>query len=166
MSDSESATSDDEEPEVRVHFEIHLQEDADSEPICPLSDRNLTTLVEELDLTIQERTEVEKIQTKEELATYFEKLPRDYDVQIIFTDRTPECKSVLSVRNQCSSVAFGGGPHLLNIDFLANQLAFFSTGSHVCTGRYRLEWRVHCDCQKGIRFVSPRKKESTEETTL
>ncbi|GJJ74550.1 hypothetical protein EMPS_06908 [Entomortierella parvispora] len=93
LSDSESATSDD-EPEVRVHFEIHLQEDAHSEPICPLSERNLATLVDELELTAQERTDVEVIQTKEELASYFEKLPRNYDVQIIFTDNTPDSPGV------------------------------------------------------------------------
>ncbi|KAG0046791.1 hypothetical protein BGZ83_008052 [Gryganskiella cystojenkinii] len=93
QSDSESATSDD-EPEVRVHFEIHLQEDAESEPICPLSDRNLSTLVNELELTEQERADVEQIQTKEVLAAYFEKLPRDYDVQIIFTEYTPESPGV------------------------------------------------------------------------
>ncbi|KAF9109764.1 hypothetical protein BGX27_007231 [Mortierella sp. AM989] len=82
LSESESVTSDD-EPEVRVHVEIHLQEDADSEPICPLSEKNLSTLAQELDLTSQERGEVEAIQTKEELAAYFENIPRDYDVQII-----------------------------------------------------------------------------------
>ncbi|KAG0025612.1 hypothetical protein BGZ81_007015 [Podila clonocystis] len=85
LSDSESVTSDD-EPEVRVHFEIHLQENADSEPICPLSEKNVNTLVQELELTTQERAEVEAIQTKEELATYFENIPRDYDVQIIVSD--------------------------------------------------------------------------------
>ncbi|KAF9384122.1 hypothetical protein CPB97_005915 [Podila verticillata] len=85
LSDSESVTSDD-EPEVRVHFEIHLQEDAESEPICPLSEKNVNTLVEELELTTQERAEVEAIQTKEELASYFEKIPRDYDVQIIVSE--------------------------------------------------------------------------------
>ncbi|KAG0335770.1 hypothetical protein BG000_007250 [Podila horticola] len=85
LSDSESVTSDD-EPEVRVHFEIHLQEDADSEPICPLSEKNVNTLVQELELTTQERAEVEAIQTKEELANYFEKIPRDYDVQIIVSE--------------------------------------------------------------------------------
>ncbi|KAG0349466.1 hypothetical protein BG004_005817 [Podila humilis] len=85
VSDSESAYSDD-EPEVRVHFEIHLQEDAETEPICPLSEKNLNTLGDELDLTIQERTEIAAIQTKEELASYFEKIPRDYDVRIVVTE--------------------------------------------------------------------------------
>jgi len=56
-----------------------------------LSERNLATLVDELELTTQERIDVEGIQTKEELALYFEKLPRDYDVQIIFTNNTPDC---------------------------------------------------------------------------
>ncbi|KAG0211279.1 hypothetical protein BGX28_008224 [Mortierella sp. GBA30] len=93
LSDSESASSDD-EPEVRVHFEIHLQEDADSEPICPLSEKNVATLVEELDLTAQEKMEVEAIQTKDDLAAYFEKIPRDYDVQIIVSDHTPESPGV------------------------------------------------------------------------
>ncbi|KAF9279518.1 hypothetical protein BGZ68_007868 [Mortierella alpina] len=93
LSDSESASSDD-EPAVRVHFEIHLQEDADSEPICPLNEKNVATLTEELDLSAQERTEVEAIQTKEELAAYFEKIPRDYDVQIIVADHTPESPGV------------------------------------------------------------------------
>ncbi|KAF9572722.1 hypothetical protein EC968_009537 [Mortierella alpina] len=93
LSDSESASSDD-EPAVRVHFEIHLQEDAESEPICPLNEKNVATLTEELDLSAQERTEVEAIQTKEELAAYFEKIPRDYDVQIIVADHTPESPGV------------------------------------------------------------------------
>lgn len=76
-------------------IEIHLQEDADSEPICPLSEKNVNTLVQELELTTQERAEVEAIQTKEELATYFEKIPRDYDVQIIVSEaHGPDCKRI------------------------------------------------------------------------
>ncbi|KAF9418613.1 hypothetical protein BGZ94_009653 [Podila epigama] len=99
LSDTESATSDD-EPEVRVHFEIHLQEDADSEPICPLSEKNVNTLVQELDLTAQERAEVEAIQTKEDLAKYFEKIPRDYDVQIIVSQHhAPDSPGVTFAQN-------------------------------------------------------------------
>ncbi|KAF9081440.1 hypothetical protein BGX23_000872 [Mortierella sp. AD031] len=90
---ADSETSDD-EPEVRIHFEIHLQEDADSEPICPLSEQNVTTLANELDLTTQERTELEAIQTTEDLSAYFAKLPRDYDVQIIISDGIPESPEV------------------------------------------------------------------------
>ncbi|KAF9352593.1 hypothetical protein BGX26_009634 [Mortierella sp. AD094] len=90
LSDSES----DDEPEVRLHIEIHLQEDAETEPICPLSDKNLTKLAEELELTSQERADVEAIQTKEELAAYFEKIPRDYDVEIIVSDQAPESPGV------------------------------------------------------------------------
>ncbi|KAG0249247.1 hypothetical protein BG011_009466 [Mortierella polycephala] len=93
LSDSESVVSD-EEPQVRVHFEIHLQEDVDSEPICPLNEKNITTLVNELDLTEKERSEVEAIQTKDELAEYFDKIPRDYDVQIIVSDDAPESPGV------------------------------------------------------------------------
>ncbi|KAG0294669.1 hypothetical protein BGZ96_000694 [Linnemannia gamsii] len=90
---ADSETSDD-EPEVRVHFEIHLQEDADSEPICPLSEQNVNTLATELELTSQERTEVKAIQNTEDLTTYFAKLPRDYDVQIIVSDGIPDSPEV------------------------------------------------------------------------
>ncbi|KAF9544241.1 hypothetical protein EC957_012287 [Mortierella hygrophila] len=89
----DSETSDD-EPEVRVHFEIHLQEDADSEPICPLSEQNVNTLATELDLTAQERSEVQAIQNKDDLTAYFAKLPRDYDVQIIVSDGVPDSPEV------------------------------------------------------------------------
>ncbi|KAK3834417.1 MAG: bacterial low temperature requirement A protein-domain-containing protein [Linnemannia elongata] len=87
----DSETSDD-EPEVRVHFEIHLQEDADSEPICPLSEQNVNTLATELELTAEERSEVQAIQNKEDLTAYFAKLPRDYDVQIIVSDGVPDLR--------------------------------------------------------------------------
>ncbi|KAG0265252.1 hypothetical protein BGZ95_003370 [Linnemannia exigua] len=90
---ADSETSDD-EPEVRVHFEIHLQEDADSEPICPLSEQNVNTLANELELSAQERSDVQSIQNKEDLTAYFAKLPRDYDVQIIVNDGTPESPGV------------------------------------------------------------------------
>ncbi|KAI1303947.1 hypothetical protein EDD11_005263 [Mortierella claussenii] len=99
LSDSESSISD-EDPEVRVHFEIHLQEDAESEPICPLSEKHVNTLAQELGLTPQERAEVEAIQTKEELATYFEKIPRDYDVQIIISDNTPDSPGVTFAQDE------------------------------------------------------------------
>ncbi|KAF9901919.1 hypothetical protein EC991_005567 [Linnemannia zychae] len=89
----DSETSDD-EPEVRIHFEVHLQEDAESEPICPLSEQNVSTLAKELDLTARERSEVQAIQNKEDLTAYFAKLPRDYDVQIIVNDGTPESPGV------------------------------------------------------------------------
>lgn len=89
----DSETSDD-EPEVRVHFEIHLQEDADSEPICPLSEQNVNTLATELELTARERSEVQAIQNKEDLTAYFAKLPRDYDVQIIVSDGVPDSPEV------------------------------------------------------------------------
>ncbi|KAG0001625.1 hypothetical protein BGZ79_004385 [Entomortierella chlamydospora] len=89
-SDSES----DDDPEVRLHIEIHLQENAETEPICPLSDKNLTKLTEELELTLQERTDIDAIQTKEELAAYFEKIPRDYDIDIIVSDKAPESPGV------------------------------------------------------------------------
>ncbi|KAG9067062.1 hypothetical protein KI688_012974 [Linnemannia hyalina] len=89
----DSETSDD-EPEVRVHFEIHLQEDADSEPICPLSEQNVNTLATELQLTAQERSEVQAIQNKDDLTAYFAKLPRDYDVQIIVSDGVPDSPEV------------------------------------------------------------------------
>ena len=72
--------------------EIHLQEDADSDPICPLSEQNVATLANELQLTDQEQADVAAIQSKEDLSAYFAKLPRDYDVQIIVSDGTPECK--------------------------------------------------------------------------
>ncbi|KAF9190118.1 hypothetical protein BGZ51_008907 [Haplosporangium sp. Z 767] len=98
LSDSESVVSDD-EPLVRVHFEIHLQEDVDGEPICPLNEKNIATLVNELDLTEKERSEVEAIQTKEELAEYFEKIPRDYDVRIIVSDDAPESPGVTFAHN-------------------------------------------------------------------
>ncbi|KAF9152125.1 hypothetical protein BG015_005752 [Linnemannia schmuckeri] len=94
----DSETSDD-EPEVRVHFEIHLQEDADSEPICPLSEQNVNTLATELELTAHERSEVQAIQNKEDLTTYFAKLPRDYDVQIIVTDGIPDSPEVRFAQN-------------------------------------------------------------------
>ncbi|KAF9191066.1 hypothetical protein BGZ50_009679 [Haplosporangium sp. Z 11] len=98
LSDSESVVSDD-EPLVRVHFEIHLQEDVDGGPICPLNEKNIATLVNELDLTEKERSEVEAIQTKEELAEYFEKIPRDYDVRIIVSDDAPESPGVTFAHN-------------------------------------------------------------------
>ena len=63
-----------------------------------MNEKNVATLTEELDLSAQERTEVEAIQTKEELAAYFEKIPRDYDVQIIVADHTPECMSALRIK--------------------------------------------------------------------
>ncbi|KAG0364300.1 hypothetical protein BGZ54_007666 [Gamsiella multidivaricata] len=107
-SDSESATSD-EELEVRVHFEIHLQEGVESEPICPLSEKNLTTLCEELDLNAQERAEVKAIQTTEGLADYFDKIHRNYDVQIIVSDNTPESPGVTFAQDQ----------HLLNGESMA-----------------------------------------------
>ncbi|ORZ10927.1 bacterial low temperature requirement A protein-domain-containing protein [Lobosporangium transversale] len=88
-SDLESASSD-EDPEVRVHLEIHVQEDAKSEPICPLNEKNLATLTEELGLSPKERLDVEAIQTKEELATYLEKIPRDYDVRLVASTKEPE----------------------------------------------------------------------------
>ncbi|KAF9584953.1 hypothetical protein BGW38_004520, partial [Lunasporangiospora selenospora] len=90
---SESESSD-EEPQVRVHFEIHLQEYASSQPICPLSERNVDALSEELQLTPQERADVEAIQTKEDLRAYFENFPRDYDVQIIISDMVPDSPEV------------------------------------------------------------------------
>ncbi|KAK3833558.1 MAG: bacterial low temperature requirement A protein-domain-containing protein [Linnemannia gamsii] len=90
---ADSEISDD-ELEVRVHFEIHLQEDADSEPICPLSEQNVNTLANELELTTQERSDVQAIQNKEDLTAYFAKLPRDYDVQIIVNDGMPESPGV------------------------------------------------------------------------
>ncbi|KAF9932203.1 hypothetical protein FBU30_008758 [Linnemannia zychae] len=90
----DSETSEDEEPEVRVHFEIHLQEDADSEPICPLSDQNVNALATELELTEQEKEDLRTIQTNEELTAYFAKLPREYDVKVIFSDGIPESPEV------------------------------------------------------------------------
>ncbi|KAF8943219.1 hypothetical protein BGZ47_005685 [Haplosporangium gracile] len=89
----DSETSDD-EPEVRVHFEIHLQEDADSEPICPLSEQNVNTLATELELTAHERSEVQTIQNKEDLTAYFANLPRNYDVQIVVCDGIPDSPEV------------------------------------------------------------------------
>ena len=64
-----------------------------------MSEQNVTTLANELDLTTQERTEVEAIQTTEDLSAYFSKLPRDYDVQIIVSDGVPECRSRLQFAN-------------------------------------------------------------------
>lgn len=51
----------------------------------------------ELELTAQERTEVKAIQNTEDLTTYFAKLPRDYDVQIIVSDGIPDCKFPCSI---------------------------------------------------------------------
>ncbi|KAK3806837.1 MAG: bacterial low temperature requirement A protein-domain-containing protein [Benniella sp.] len=107
LSDSGSATSDD-EPEVRVHFEIHLQ-DAENEPICPLSKKNVGTLAQELCLNAQERADVAAIQTTEELAAYFEKIPRDYDVQLVISDTKPGSPGV----------KFAPDYHLLEADSLA-----------------------------------------------
>ena len=99
-------------------MEIHLQENVETEPICPLSDKNLTKLTEELELTLQERADIEAIRTKEELAAYFEKIPRDYDVDIIVSDKAPECRSsafiyvILSVH----SLFFHFAPNVSNGD--------------------------------------------------
>lgn len=70
--------------------EIHLQ-DAENEPICPLTKKNVGTLAQELGLSAQERADVAAIQTTEELAAYFEKIPRDYDVQLVISDKKPGC---------------------------------------------------------------------------
>ncbi|KAF9987420.1 hypothetical protein BGZ75_000633 [Mortierella antarctica] len=130
LSDSESASSDD-ECAVRVHFEIHLQEDAESEPICPLNEKNVATLTQELDLSAQERTEVEAIQTKEELAAYFEKIPRDYDVQIIVSDHAPESPGV----------TFAQDDYVLNGDSIAvvrrESISSFKKKSRRRKQRYR-----------------------------
>ncbi|KAG0242580.1 hypothetical protein BGX31_000174 [Mortierella sp. GBA43] len=107
LSDSGSGTSDD-EPEVRVHVEIHLQ-DAETQPICPLNEKNMNTLTQELELNTLEREQVQAIQTTEELAAYFEKIPRDYDVQIILADNKPGSPGV----------KFATDYHLLNVDSLA-----------------------------------------------
>jgi hypothetical protein len=56
-----------------------------------LNKKNVGTLAQELDLNAQERADVAAIQTTEELAAYFEKIPRDYDVQLVISDTKPGC---------------------------------------------------------------------------
>ncbi|KAG0376072.1 hypothetical protein BGX24_008317 [Mortierella sp. AD032] len=144
---ADSEISDD-EPEVRVHFEIHLQEDADSEPICPLSEQNVNTLANELELTTQERSDVQAIQNKEDLTAYFAKLPRDYDVQIIVNDGMPESPGVTFAqddyilngetitvvrRESISSIVKEKRKLFYDLLFVANLTEF--THSHPITGR-------------------------------
>lgn len=66
----------------------------------------MSTLAQELDLTAQERAEVEAIQTTEGLAAYFEKIPRDYDVQIIISEDKPGCTSDLPIQHGTTHMFF------------------------------------------------------------
>ncbi|KAF9978033.1 hypothetical protein BGZ73_003960 [Actinomortierella ambigua] len=92
MSDTESILS--EEPVVRVHYEIHLHENEQTEPICPLNENNMEKLTQELDLTSEEQSKVRDIQDTGELRGYLENLPRDYDVTIVIDEHKPSSPSV------------------------------------------------------------------------
>ncbi|KAG0232149.1 hypothetical protein BGW42_008365 [Actinomortierella wolfii] len=83
-----------EEPVVRVHYEIHLHEDDHTEPICPLNDRNMEKLTQELDLTAEEQAKVREIQDTDDLREYLEKIPRDYDVTIVIDEHSPGSPNV------------------------------------------------------------------------
>ncbi|KAF9193884.1 hypothetical protein BGZ49_003237, partial [Haplosporangium sp. Z 27] len=89
LSDPETTSSDD-EPEVKVQIEIHLQEDSETKSVCPLSEKDLDALAHRLDFTPQERAEVGAIHTKEELVSYLKKLPRDYEVTVVASNQVPD----------------------------------------------------------------------------
>ncbi|KAG0260998.1 hypothetical protein DFQ27_003215 [Actinomortierella ambigua] len=93
MSDTESILSE-EEPVVRVHYEIHMHENEQTEPICPLNETNMEKLTQELDLTAEEQSKVREIQDTENLRDYLEQLPREYDVTIVVDEHGPTSPNV------------------------------------------------------------------------